>query len=164
MACLATLACSKKDAPPPPAPPAAPTSCASLKVIVDGDQLTGLVYGLAITQVYGGERSERVQVFNHAKVTCEQVLSKSGRAVEDDEIDVRANAGKSLMTKGIGFDAHSQLGVEVALMGPAPAKPGDTVTLCAPETTFKPNVGEFKGKSVTVSGTFFGTWCGEMVF
>jgi hypothetical protein len=133
-------------------------------VLVNGEQLTGLVHGLAITQVQGGERSEQVQVFNHAKVTCEQVLSKSGRSVEDGEIDVRANAGKGLMSKGIGFDAHSQLGIEVALMGAAPSKPGDKVMLCAPETTFKPTVGEFKDKSVTVSGAFIGTWCGEMVF
>lgn len=161
LASVAALACSKKEV---PAPPAAPTTCAPLKVLVDGEQVTGLVHGLAITQVQGGERSEQVQVFNHAKVTCEQVLSKSGRMVEDGEIDVRANAGKGLMSKGIGFDAHSQLGVEVALMGAAPSKPGDQVTLCAPETTFKPTVGEFKGKSVTVSGTFMGTWCGEMVF
>ncbi|MBT9560630.1 MAG: hypothetical protein IV100_31690 [Myxococcales bacterium] len=164
LACSASLACSKKEAPAPAAPPAAPTTCAPLKVLVDGEQLTGLVHGLAITQVQGGERSEQVQVFNHAKVTCEQVLSKSGRSVEDGEIDVRANAGKTMMSKGIGFDAHSQLGVEIALMGTAPTKPGDKVTLCAPETTFKPTAGEFKGKSVTVSGTFTGTWCGEMVF
>lgn len=139
-------------------------ACGPLKVTVDGVDVAGLGNGLAITQKEGGESSEQVQLFNHAKATCAQVLSKSGREVPEGEIDVRANAGKSMMTKGVGIDAHSQMGVEVKLTSAAPKAVGDPVTLCVPETTFTPRVGDYKDKKVTVSGTFAGTWCGVMEF
>lgn len=139
-------------------------SCGPLKVTIDGAEVTGLGHGLAITQKMQGEASEQVQLFNHDKATCEEVLSKSGRQTPDGEIAVRANAGKSTMMKAIGINSSTQMGIEVKLVGKAPSKPGDKVTLCVPETTFKPAGGEHAGKTITMAGTFEGTYCGVMEF
>ena len=107
-----------------------------------------------------GESSEQVQLFNHAKATCAQVLSKSGREVPEGEIDVRANAGD---TTTVGVGASTQFGVAVKMISAAPTKPGDIVTLCVPETKVT-GFGDLKDKAIVVSGTFTGAYCGVRQF
>ncbi len=137
-------------------------TCAPLKVTIDGAEVPGLVHGYALTQIYKGERSEQVVVLNREE-TCANLLSKAGRPTPDGEIDVRANAGASTMTRGVGLGSHTQLGVDVKLLGAAPKAVGDKVTLCVPVTSFT-GADDHKGKAVVVSGTFTGTWCGTMEF
>lgn len=144
------------------AAPSGGGACGPLKVTVDGQELTGLGHGLALTQSTGSSTSEQVQLFNHDKVTCEEVLSRAGRTVAQGEIRVRANAGTETLMRSVGIDVHTQLGVAVRLVGGKPAKPGDQVTLCVPETSFTPAMGDFEKKQVTISGTFTGTYCGAM--
>lgn len=73
---------------------------------------------------------------------------------------MRANAGD---TSSVGVGASTQLGVAVKLIGAAPTKPGDVVTLCVPETKV-PGFDDLKGKQVVVSGTLTGTYCGVRQF
>lgn len=162
----ATAACGKdedsKAAGGTGAAKAGGDACPALKVTIDGQEVTGLTHGLAITQKMGTTVSEQVQLFNHDKATCEEVLSKSGRTVPEGEIAVRANAGNDSMSTGVGIDSHAQLGGTVTVVGPKPSKPGDQVTLCAKETTFTPRIGAYKDKPVTIAGALTGTYCGVM--
>jgi len=151
-------ACSKKSSDP--------KDCKPLTVTVDGTPLTGFQpTGLARMDKMGAESPYEVEVFNHTKITCEQWMNKKGRTVEPGEVAVRALAGgKGMMGKGIGLGAHMQFEGDITVVGAKPTKIGDQVTLCASELTFTPQVGEHKGKKVTVGGLFAGSYCGEMQF
>lgn len=150
--------CSKKSTDP--------KDCTPLTVTVDGAPLTGLVpTGLARMDKMGGETPYEVEIFNHAKITCEQWTNKNGRVVEPGELGVRALAGGSgMMGKGVGIESHMQFGGDVSLVGAKPKAVGDKVTLCASEITFTPRIGDYKDKKVTIAGRFEGTYCGEMEF
>ncbi len=151
-------ACSKKSTDP--------KDCKPLSVTVDGTPLTIFQpTGLARMDIMGSDTPYEVEVFNHTKITCEQWTNKKGRVVEPGETAVRALAGgKGMMGKGIGLGAHMQFEGDIRVVGATPTKVGDQVTLCASEMSFTPQVGEHKGKKVTVSGLFIGSYCGEMKF
>lgn len=150
--------CSKKSTDP--------KDCKPLAVAVDGAPLAGfLPTGLARLDKMGSTTALEVEVFNHAKITCEQWTNKKGRVVEPGEIGVRALAGgEGMMGQGVGLEMHMQFGGEVGVVGTKPKAIGDKVTLCASDITFTPQVGAYKGKKVAISGLFTGTYCGEMQF
>lgn len=143
-----------------------PKDCKPLTVTVDGAPLTGqLPTGLARLDKMGTDSSYEVEIFNHAKITCEQWTNKKGRVVEPGELGVRALAGgQGTMGQGVGLEVHFQFGGKVDVVGAKPKAIGDKVTLCASEITFTPQVGGYKGKKVTIAGLFEGSYCGEMEF
>jgi hypothetical protein len=155
---LLAAGCSKKSADP--------KDCKPLTVSVDGAPLAGLQpTGLARLDKMKTDSSYEVEVFNHAKVTCEAWTNKKGRAVEPNEIGVRALAGGTgMMGKGVGIESHMQFGGDVSVVGAKPKAVGDKVTLCASEITFTPRIGAYKDKKVVISGLFEGSYCGEMEF
>lgn len=137
--------------------------CGAFSLTVDGQPVTGLVHGLAFTHKRNGELTQQVDLFNHDKTTCEQITSKTGRPVQEGEVSVRAfTGGSGLMGDGFGIEAHTQMGLGVKLASPAPQKPGDKVALCVPESNIEPQIGDYKGKKIKVSGKLEGTYCGVM--
>jgi hypothetical protein len=157
------LACSKGDDGAGGGEGGAAAACPAFELSVDGKPVTGVTHKLAFTHKRKDDRTHQVQWFNHDKATCAEVTATKGRVVPDGEVAVGAFAGgKGAFGKGVSLSYHTQLGVAVALVGPAPEKAGDKVSLCVPETTFKPTVGPDKDKSVTVKGLMEGSWCGFM--
>jgi hypothetical protein len=144
---------------------AAGSSCKPLTVTVDGTALPAMPNGLARSNNVSGDISYEVLMFNHAKATCEELLSKSGRQIPDGEVSVRAFAGGTgMMGKGVGIESHTQAGGEVSLVSAPPKAAGDIVKVCVDNVTFSPQVGANKGKKVTMNGLFEGAYCGELKF
>ena len=138
-------------------------ACKPLSVTVDGAALPALGHGLAKANNMNGDISYEVDLYNHAKATCDELLNRAGRAVPDDEISVRAFAAGAGMTgKGVAIDAHTQMGGSVTLASPPPKAVGDVVKVCVDHAAFKPIAGTYKDKDVVVDGLFEGTYCGEM--
>jgi hypothetical protein len=136
-------------------------SCPALKVTIDGKEVTGISHGLAITHKRSGDVTEQVEMYNHDKVTCEEILNKNGRQTGEDEVAVRAFTSTS-MGNGIGIEAHTQMGADVFYLGKGSPKAGDTVSMCVTEKKVKPNAGLFKDKEVTIGGLMTGKHCGTM--
>lgn len=148
---------SKKDGAP------GDKACKPLTVTVDGTALPALAHGLAKANNMNGDISYEVQLFNHDKTTCEQLLDRQGRHVPDDEISVRAFAAGAGMTgKGVAIDAHTQMGGPVTLASEVPKAAGDIVKVCADHIAFTPIAGRYKDKQVVVSGLLAGAYCGEV--
>ncbi|HEY5943906.1 MAG TPA: hypothetical protein VIV40_00365 [Kofleriaceae bacterium] len=151
-------ACSKKDG-------EGAGSCRPLSVTVDGLPLPAMPHGLAKANNMNGDVSYEVDVFDHAKTTCDELLDKTGRQVPDGEISVRAFAGGAGMTgKGVAIGAHTQMGGNVTLVSAKPAAPGDIVKVCVQDVAFKPVAGAYKDKQVVVNGLFEGKFCGEQTW
>ncbi|MBL8624298.1 MAG: hypothetical protein JNK64_23530 [Myxococcales bacterium] len=155
---LAACGGEKKSDNPPAAKPTG-DACGPLTVTIDGKPVDGLTHAFALTQQSGDDTNEQVHVFNHDKVTCADLLG-AGRAVADGEIWVRASVGKKITTRGIGFNEHAELDVDVKQTSAAATKPGDQVSLCVPRTELAPAKGAYAGKKVVVSGTMSAAWCG----
>jgi len=154
---LAASACSKGGG------AADAASCPAFEMKVDGQPVTGFTTRLAFTHKRKDERMHQVHWFNHDKITCEQVTSTGGRAVPEGEVEVAAfTGGTGLISSGVASAAHTQGGIAVALVSPAPEKAGDKVAVCIPESTFTPKIGELKDKTVTIKGLMEGSWCGFM--
>jgi len=144
---------------------AAAASCKPLAVTVDEARFARRPNGLARSKNMNGDISYEVQLFNHDKSTCEDMVNKSGRQVPDGEVSVRAFAGGGgMMGKGVGIDAHTQAGGNVSLVSAKPKAPGDIVKVCVDNVSFSPQVGDLKGKKVAVTGLFEGKYCGELKF
>lgn len=140
-------------------------ACRPLRVTVDGTALPALGHGLAKANNMNGDVSYEVTVFDHAKATCEQLLDRAGREVPAGEISVRAFAAGTGMTgKGVAIGAHTQMGGNVTLVGPAPKAVGDAVKVCVDHVAFKPIAGDYKDKDVVVDGLFTGPYCGEVTW
>jgi len=138
------------------------TECGPLEVTVDGKPLTGLTHGYAITHKRGDELTQQVELFNH-EATCDELTSRKGRNVPDGEQAIRAfTGGKGTFGRGVGIESHTQMGLDVDLMGEPPKSPGDKVALCVSDASFKPAIGDYKDKAVTVKGKLEGTYCGVM--
>jgi len=152
------VACSsKKDG------AASAGDCKPLSVTVDGTALPALGKGLAKANDMNGDISYEVQLYNHDKATCDELLNKAGRQVPEDEISVRAFAAGAGMTgKGVAIDAHTQMGGPVTLASDKPKAVGDVVKVCVDNVAFKPIAGRYKDKQVVISGLFEGTYCGDM--
>ena len=136
-------------------------ACGPLAVTIDGKAVDGLVHAFALTQKSGDDTNEQIHVFNHDKVTCADLLG-AGREPADGEIWVRAGVGKTITTRGVGFNEHTEIDIAVTLTSAAAAKPGDMVTMCVPRTELAPAKGPYAGKKVVVSGTMTAAWCGLM--
>jgi len=150
------VACSKHEG-------GASGDCKPVAVTVDGTALPAMPKGLAKANNMNGDVSYEVQLFNHDKATCDDMLNKSGRQVPDDEISVRAFAAGAGMTgKGVAIDAHTQMGGAVTLASDTPKAVGDVVKVCVDNVAFTPIAGRYKDKNVVVNGLFEGTYCGEM--
>ena len=155
---LALVACGTKDA-----APSAPETCKPLAVTVDGQPLVATPHGLARANNMHGDIAYEVQLFSNREATCDELLNKAGRHVAEDEVSVRAfAAGPGMTGKGVGIDAHTQMGASASLIGAPPKAVGDVVKICVDDTTFKPIAGAYKDKQVVVSGLFQGTYCGEL--
>ena len=154
---LALAACgSKKEA-------ASGDSCKPLSVTVNGEALPALPHGLAKANNMNGDISYEVQLFNHNKATCDELLNKSGRQIPEGEVSLRAFAAGAGMTgKGVAIGAHTQMGGNVTLVTDKPKAAGDIVKVCVDNVSFKPIAGDYKDKQVVVNGLFAGSFCGEM--
>ena len=147
--------CAKKDG-------ATAGSCKPLTVTVDGAALPALPHGLAKANNMNGDVSYEVQLFNHDKATCDDLLNKTGRQIPEGEISVRAFAAGAGMTgKGVAIGAHTQMGGNVTLVGDKPKAAGNIVKVCVDNASFKPIAGDYRDKQVVVNGLFEGTYCGE---
>jgi hypothetical protein len=149
-------ACAKKDG-------ATAGSCKDLTVTVDGAPLAAVPHGLAKGNNMNGDISYEVQLFNHDKATCDELLNKSGRHIPEGEVSVRAFAAGAGMTgKGVAIGSHTQMGGNVTLVSDKPKAAGDIVKVCVDNVSFKPIAGDYKDKQVVVNGLFSGKYCGEM--
>jgi hypothetical protein len=152
--------CSKKDG---AGSGGAAGSCKPLAVTVDGTPLAAMPNGLARSNNMNGDISYEVLVFNHDKATCAELVSKAGRQIPDGEVSVRAFAGGGgMMGKGVGIASHTQAGGDISLVSAKPTAVGDIVKVCVDNVSFSPQVGENKGKKVTITGLFEGKYCGEL--
>lgn len=159
-AVAASAGCSKQDG-----GAAGAGACKPLAVTVDGTALAAMPNGLARSNNMNGDISYEVQVFNHDKATCEQMVEKSGRTVPDGEVSVRAFAGGSgMMGKGVAIEAHTQAGGNVSLVGAKPKAPGDVVKICVDNVEFTPKMGAYKDKKITFTGLLEGAYCGELTW
>ena len=150
--------CAKKDS-------ATAGSCKPLSVTVDGAALPALPNGLAKANNMNGDISYEVQLFNHDKATCDDLLNKTGREIPEGEVSVRAFAAGAGMTgKGVAIGAHTQMGGAVTLASDKPKAVGDVVKVCVDNVAFKPIAGAYKDKQVVVNGLFAGKYCGEMTW
>lgn len=157
VAALLAAGCSKKDG------GGGGGACKPLSVTVDGTALAAMPHGLARSNNMNGDVSFEVQMFNHDKSTCDEMVSKSGRNIQDGEVSVRAFAGGGgMMGKGVGIGAHTQAGGNINLVGDKPKAVGDIVKICAGDISFTPKMGDHKDKKVVVSGLFEGKYCGEL--
>lgn len=139
--------------------------CKALSVTVDGTPLPAMPHGLAKANNMNGDVSYEVNVFNHDKATCDQLLNKAGREIPEGEVSVRAFAAGAGMTgKGVAIGAHTQMGGHVTLASPPPKAVGDVVKVCVDNVAFKPIAGDYKDKNVVVNGLLEGTYCGEMTW
>ncbi len=164
-ACAATAflaGCAARAVGPPASVDAVPTgpeqsALRPAKVTVDGEEIK-LVHGLAVGW---GRRRYAVSLFNHDKVTCEQMLAPS-RLVAEGEIEVRASgSAEGGFGDGLAIHEFTRLDVEVKL-AQEPREVGDTVGVDVPKPKeLVPTIGVLKGKSVVISGLFQGKFCGE---
>ncbi len=147
---LAAVGCKKKTA----------ESCGALTVTVDGKPLPAMPNGFAVHSTQN--KSYEVEVFNHDKTTCEQILSKNGRTIPEGEVSIRAFAGgEGLMSKGVGIESHTQGGGDIDLVSAKPKAVGDVVQICVDNVSFTPRIGDNKDKKVKISGLVSGKYCGE---
>ena len=131
--------------------------CPALAVTVEGAPLEGLVHGHAVTMVNGSYTTHVVQLFNHDKSTCEEMLS-GRRSVHDGEVTVRAFHGEM---PGVGVDSYTHVAGTLTLDKPTD-KVGEPMQICVrTPIEFTPTAGDFKGKKVTVVGTFTAKFCGS---
>lgn len=138
-------------------------ACKPLTVTVDGQPLPALLHGLAKANNMNGDVSYEVQLFNHDKATCDELLDRSGRQIPDGEVSVRAFAAGAGMTgKGVAIGAHTQMGGNVTLASDTPKAAGDVVKVCVDHVAFTPIAGAYKDKDVVVDGLFAGTYCGDV--
>jgi hypothetical protein len=139
----------------------APAACPALTVTIDDVPLPPLAHGLARANRRDNRVTYEIHVFDRPGATCAQLLDRSPRAVPAGEIGVRAFAGAT--GRGVAIGGWTKTGGNVALDSEAPRRAGDTVTLCVRDAfTFKPGIGPYTDKRVTVRGTFTGTYCGEL--
>jgi hypothetical protein len=149
-------ACTKREAGDPA------TACKPLRVTVDGKPLPAMPHGLAKANSMAGDISYEVQMFDHDKTTCDDLMRQTGRVVPEGEHSVRAFAAGAGMTgKGVGIDAHTQMGGNVTLASTEPKAIGDVVKVCVDHAAFTPIAGMYKDKHVVVTGLLQGAYCGE---
>lgn len=159
VAALAAVGCSKKD----DDGGGGGAACKPLSVTFDGTALAALPHGLARSNNMNNDISFEVEVFNHDKSKCEEMLSKSGRTVHEGEVSVRAfTGGAGMMGKGVGIESHTQAGGSVKLISAKPKATGDVVRICADKVSFSPKIGAYKDKRVVIDGLFEGKYCGEL--
>ena len=149
---LAVSACGKKDK----EGGGGGGDCAALTVTVDGAAVE-LPHGLGIKDDSGGYT---MTMYNHDKMTCEQQLGNM-RPVTDGEVTVRGFAGGK-MGNGVGIEAWTESGRPKVKIQTKPEKAGDTMAICVSKKhTFTPEIGDYKGKEVTIVGSMAGQYCGE---
>jgi hypothetical protein len=138
-------------------------ACKPLAVTVDGQPLAAMPNGLARSNNMNGDITYEVQMFNHDKSTCEEMVSKGGRQVPEGEVSVRAFAGGAgMMGRGVGIESHTQAAVDATLISDKPKGNGDVVKICVKDASFTPKIGDYKDKKVTITGLFEGKYCGEL--
>ncbi len=130
-------------------------SCPAGEITLDGEKLV-LEHGLASL----ADRFTIIYLYNHDKVTCEEVLAGS-REIPADEVSARVGMG---MANTIGFGANTLMDdnkVKAKMVTKA-GKVGDNVAICLTEPAeYKLQVGPHKGKKLVMKGLFQGKYCGE---
>jgi hypothetical protein len=122
---------------------------------VDGKSID-LPYGYCVKQ----NDSYRVMFLNHNKVTDAE-MKNLFRETPADEVSISIIADKDPIASSILADNYRQLGIKISVDS-EPKKPGDTIVVSVPEqASFKPAMGKFKDKQITVAGTFKARYCGE---
>ena len=148
---VASVGCGKKKT---------AENCGALTVTVDGKPLAAMPNGLA--RLYSDTKAYEIEVFNHDKSTCEQMLDRKGREIPAGEVSVRAFAGgEGMMSKGVGIEMHTQAGGDIDIVT-KPKAVGDPVAICVDGVSFTPRMGDNKDKKVEIKGLFTGKYCGEM--
>jgi hypothetical protein len=152
MLALATTACGKKDG----EGGGGGGECAALEVTVDG-KAVALPNGFGVLDESG---SYTMTMYNHADMTCENQL-KGMRPVTDGEVSVRGFTGGK-MGNGVGIEAWTEAGKPKVKLQTKPEKAGDPMAVCVSKKhTFTPEIGDYKGKEVTIVGSMAGQFCGE---
>lgn len=158
---IALIGCGKKDDKPaadkqPAADPSGAGRCPALAVFADGKRLDGLVHGQAVIMENAGYRTPMIQLYNHDKSTCDEILT-GRRAPQENEINVRAWHGAM---PGVGIDAYTHIGGAIALETPTETV-GEVMKICVRgPVVFTPNAGAYSGKQVTIEGLFAASYCG----
>lgn len=113
--------------------------------------------GLAFSYRVNGTVTWHVDRSTHA-TTCERYLGINGRILQDGEETVSASTG-GLRSVGVGNELVGYDKVEI--VGATPSKPGDKLTLCVRDASFRANAETHKGQKIVMVGKVEGTYCGE---
>lgn len=147
---LAVTACGKKDG------EGGGGDCAALEVTIDGKAVE-LANGFGVLDNSGGYT---MSMYNHADMTCENMLERM-RPVTEGEVSVRGFTGGQ-MGNGVGIEAWTESGKPKVKLQTKPDKVGDPIAICVSKKhTFTPEIGDYKGKEVTIVGSMAGQYCGE---
>ncbi|MBP7901265.1 MAG: hypothetical protein KA015_00465 [Spirochaetes bacterium] len=130
-------------------------SNSSGNITIDGEKID-LPYTYCIKQ----NNAYRLILLNHNKVT-EQEIKNIFREAPENELSITILADSDPMTSSIIADNYRQLGIKMKVDS-EPKNTGDILTITIPEVVkFKPAMGKFTDKEITVSGTFSAKYVGE---
>ena len=130
-------------------------SNSSGSITVDGDKID-----LPYTYCIKHNGAYRLVLLNHNKVT-EQEIRNIFREATENELSITLLADSDPMTSSIIADNYRQLGIKMKIDS-EPKKTGDVIAITVPEVVkFKPAMGKFTDKEITVSGTFSAKYAGE---
>lgn len=126
--------------------------CPPLSVTVDGKPFNGFASRYAFTKK-GRRLSALIIRWSDAPgVSCDKVMEPDF-AEGEEETYVSAGFGM------VGF-RNALVNAELNPIRVEPAKAGDAVSVCIPETKILPESGPYKGKVVVVKGMLESPWCG----
>jgi hypothetical protein len=135
-------------------------ACGPLRVVVDGEELSGLGEGYAYRTTRKTATVWHVERADGPPLSCEEML-RGGRAIRKGQHVVAADisSDRSYFT-GVRLDGRSLTSWKpdtlVRLEGPPPAKVGDSLTICV-DTRAVTDV----AKGLEIRGALRGTYCGE---
>ena len=102
----------------------------------------------------------RIILLNHNKVT-EQEIRNIFRETPENELSIILLYDSDPMASSVIADNYRQLGIRMKL-DKEPGKTGENITIILTDIVkFKPAVGKFKNKELTISGSFSAKYMGE---
>jgi hypothetical protein len=141
--------------------PRAGDPCGPLRVVVDGQELTGLgpVYGVRVKK--DGATIWHVETTDGPGHSCDEALKGLGRPVKQGENVIAADISSDRKQwTGVRHNAHALTAWKrselVWLDGTPPAKVGDPIAICV-DTDAVQDV----AKGLSIRGALRGTYCGE---
>lgn len=132
--------------------------CPAAAVTVDG-QAVPVAHTLAYYDKTASTWS--VAFFNQPGATCEQILAPTRQVPEGEQSGIVSGGGDGPFASGVSFQANANMTAKTRLDAKTD-KVGEPVTICVPEPAeWEGNVGDLKGKKISVVGAFTGSYCGE---